>query len=182
MLAAVAADAGPSWTRFEAVIGGAIERITEQFPATPIRAFGEAVNLLCERGDPDGAVALRGVLEPTDGGAAFRCSAATRWIRSIGRRRSRSARSCRAHSHMLPPPTRAASSAQSTPPWRGHSGGDSGKVYALVGDQARATNVPEGQLALMWVSANMPTSSERYLDAARAHYALPATSAVAEPA
>jgi hypothetical protein len=180
VLAAVATDQGPSWARFEAVIGGVIDRIGEQFSTRPIRAFGEAVNLLCERGDSDGAVALEAC-----------------WNRLIDSRRfsllcgyhvdpfDRSTQVsvlpgvCRAHSHVLPAddPNRFQRAVDAA--LEEALGRDAGKVYALVGEQARATNVPEAQLALMWVSANMPTNSERILGAARTHYA---RSAVAEPA
>ena len=183
VLAAVAADAGPSWTRFEAVIGGAIDRIAEQFPATPIRAFGEAVNLLCERGDPDGAVALEACWNRLMEARSFSLLCGYQ-VDPFDRSTQVSILPgvCRAHSHVLPAddPSRFQRAVDAA--LEEALGRDSGKVYALVGDQARATNVPEGQLALMWVSANMPTSSERILDAARAHYARPATSAVAEPA
>ena len=43
-------------------------------------------------------------------------------------------------------------------------------VYALIGAQIRERRVPSAQLALMWVSTNIPTATERILALARAHY------------
>src|SRR5262249_61669926 len=42
-----------------------------------------------------------------------------------------------------------------------------GKLYSLVGEEARRGSVPVAQLALMWVSANMPSLADRVLSAAR---------------
>ena len=40
----------------------------------------------------------------------------------------------------------------------------------MVGEQLRRKQVPPAQLALMWVSSQMPQSAERILESARAHY------------
>jgi len=47
---------------------------------------------------------------------------------------------------------------------------EAGKVYALVGEQIRRGRVPSPQLALMWVSANMPALADRILASARKRY------------
>ena len=49
-------------------------------------------------------------------------------------------------------------------------GDRAGQLYAMVGDQIRQRRVPAAQLALMWVSANMPMVAERVLESARTHY------------
>ena len=49
-------------------------------------------------------------------------------------------------------------------------GAQAGQVYAVLGDQLRRKQVPPAQLALMWVSSQMPRSAERILESARAHY------------
>src|SRR5262249_46320507 len=51
--------------------------------------------------------------------------------------------------------------------------GQAGKLYSLVGEEARRGSVPVAQLALMWVSANMPSLADRVLSAARAQYERP---------
>ena len=45
-----------------------------------------------------------------------------------------------------------------------------GQVYSLVGSEIRERRVPPPQLALMWVSENMPMNAERILAAARTRY------------
>ena len=45
-----------------------------------------------------------------------------------------------------------------------------GQLYAMVGDPIRRRRVPAAQLALMWVSANMPMVAERILASARLHH------------
>lgn len=45
-----------------------------------------------------------------------------------------------------------------------------GQVYALVGEQIREGRFPLPQLALMWVSANMPVRADRILASARSYY------------
>ena len=43
-------------------------------------------------------------------------------------------------------------------------------MYSLVGTDIRERRVPPSQLALMWVSENMPLSAERILAVARTRY------------
>ena len=45
-----------------------------------------------------------------------------------------------------------------------------GQVYSLVGSEIRERRVPPPQLALLWVSENMPMNAERILSAARTRY------------
>jgi len=47
---------------------------------------------------------------------------------------------------------------------------DAGKVYVFIGEQAREGRVPTAQLALLWVSANLPALAERILASARRQY------------
>jgi hypothetical protein len=54
-----------------------------------------------------------------------------------------------------------------------------GKVYMLVGDEARRNRVPVAQLVLMWASANLPESADRILARARRHYSEQAVVAAA---
>ena len=48
----------PSAEQFEAVVGGLMDQVGARFPNRRIRAFGEMVDLLCERGNPSAAAAL----------------------------------------------------------------------------------------------------------------------------
>src|SRR5205807_1862233 len=52
---------GISASRFDEVVGGAIDAIEARFPGRRVRAFGEMVDLLTARGRHDTAVALEGL-------------------------------------------------------------------------------------------------------------------------
>jgi hypothetical protein len=47
-----------SLLEFELTVGALVESVAERFPDTTIRAFGEMVDLLCERGQPAAAASL----------------------------------------------------------------------------------------------------------------------------
>jgi hypothetical protein len=51
---------------------------------------------------------------------------------------------------------------------------DAGRVYAMIADEMRQTSVPASQLALMWVSAEMPAVAQRVLSSAETKYLQPA--------
>jgi hypothetical protein len=171
-LAAVSGDDGPSWEHFEAEVGALLNGVAERFPGRPIRAFGEMVDLLCEQGDPESAATLEELwnrlalerpfsllcgyhVDPFDREAQVSVLPAV----------------CRAHTHVLPAHDSDRFSRAVDAALDDALGLDAGKVYALIGDKARQTQVPEAQLALMWVSAHMPASADRILAAARTRYA-----------
>ena len=170
-LAAIMSDDRPSAARFEAVVGGLLDGIAARFPTRRIRAFGEMVDLLCERGDPKSAATLEEL-----------------WNR-LARRRSFSLlcgygldvfdpdaqvsvlpEICRSHSHVLPAddPQRLERAVDAA--LEDALGLKAEQVYAQLGEQLRRKKVPPAQLALMWVSSQMPQSAEHILASAREHY------------
>jgi hypothetical protein len=170
-LAAIMVDDRPSAGQFEAVVGGLMSRVAALFPDRRIRAFGELVDLLCTAGNPNAAVDLEEL-----------------WNR-LARRRSFSLLCgysvdvfdqdtqvsllpalCRSHSHVLPAadPQRLERAVDAA--LEEALGEQAGQVYAIVGEQLRRKQVPPAQLALMWVSSQMPRSAERILESAREHY------------
>lgn len=157
--------------QFDAVVGALMDRVGARFPERRIRVFGEMVDLLCERGDPACAAQLEEL-----------------WNR-LARRRSfsllcgyqldvfdRNAQLsvlpeiCRSHSHVLPAddPERLERAVDTA--LEETLGPKAGQVYAMAGEQMRRKQVPPAQLALMWVSSQMPLSAERILASAREHY------------
>jgi DcmR-like sensory protein len=171
-LAAIMVDGSPSPRRFGQVVGGLLNQVSRRSPARAPRAFGEMVDLLCERGNLAGAAALEELWN--------RLARLRRFSLLCGYRIDLFDQAsqvsvlpdvCRAHSHVL----------AADDPERLHRAVDSaleealgpldaGKVYSLIGEQIRGTGVPAAQLALMWVSAHMPTRAEGILNAARARY------------
>ena len=78
---------------------------------------------------------------------------------------------CRAHSHVAasPDPTRFAEAVDlALEEVLGPL--EAGRVYMMVGEQIREERVPPPQLALMWVSENMPLRASNVLSSARTHY------------
>ena len=169
-LAAVMDGDRLSGDRFEAVVGGLLDRVGARFPKRRIRAFGEMVDLLCERGDSAGAAELEEL-----------------WNR-LARRRSFSLlcgyqldvfdrdaqlsvlpQICRSHSHVLPAddPERLERAVDAA--LEEALGAEAEQVRSAVADQRRR-RVPQAQLALMWVSSQMPRSAEGILESAREHY------------
>jgi hypothetical protein len=162
----------PSSHGFERVVGGLIDDVATRFPGKRIRAFGEMVDLLCERGQSAAAVAVE---ELWNGLARTRnfsllCGyrlnvfdrASQVWPLPVV---------CRLHSHVQPAHdserlARAVDKALEEV----LGANEAGKVYVVIGEQMREDKVPMAQLALMWVSANMPVLADRILASARTHY------------
>ena len=162
----------PAPEKFDVIIGGLVGRASEGAGGAPVRAYGEMVDLLWQRRDPEGAVALEELWN--DLGTRMTFSLLCGYRIDIFDRTAQVTflpQVCRTHSRVVP----------------GHNAGrmehavntaltetlgrtDTEKVYSLVAAQVREENVPPAQLALMWVSAHMPRAAEHVLAAARAHY------------
>jgi MEDS: MEthanogen/methylotroph, DcmR Sensory domain len=170
-LAALLEDGRPSRERFDEVIGGLLDQVEERFPGRRIRVFGEMVDLLCERGRTDAAVALEELWTSLGERRHFSLLCAYR-LDVFDRRAQVSVLPavCRAHSHVRTGADPARLHRAVDAALEEALGADIGKVYALIGEQIRERRVPAAQLALMWVSAQMPTVAERVLASARARY------------
>jgi hypothetical protein len=175
----------PSAFAFERVIGGLIDELSARFPERRVRAFGEMVNVLCERGQRDAAVELEELWNRL---ALTRDFALLCGYRLDVFDRTSQVETlpdvCRLHTHMAPGPDadRLAHAVDDAlvgvlgPP-------GAGQVYSLIGAEIRERRVPAPQLVLMWVSENMPLSAERILAAARTRYRdAPASAALASAA
>jgi hypothetical protein len=162
----------PDAVEFERVVGGLLDGVAARFPGRPVRVFGEMVDLLCERGQQAAAVALEELWNSI--GRKRRFSLLCGYRLNVFDRASQVwplPVVCRLHSHVLPAHdaerlTRAVDLALEEV----LGAAEAGKVYVLVGEQMREDRVPMAQLALMWVSANMPVLADRILASARGHY------------
>lgn len=162
----------PSPVAFEHVIGGLLDELEERFPERRVRAFGEMVNVLCERGQRDAAVELEELWN--------RLARTRNFSLLCGYRLDVFDRSsqvgtlsdvCRLHTHVAPAPDAERLAHAVDDALVGVLGSPgAGQVYSLVGAEIRERRVPPSQLALMWVSRNMPMSAERILAAARTRY------------
>ncbi len=162
----------PSPVAFERVSGGLLDALGERFPGRRVRAFGEMVNILCERGQRDAAFELEELWN--------RLARTRNFSLLCGYRLDVFDRSsqvetlpdvCRLHTHVAPGPDAQRLAHAVDAALVGVLGAPgTGQVYSLVGAEIRERRVPPSQLALMWVSRNMPMSAERVLAAARTGY------------
>ncbi|HWX09477.1 MAG TPA: MEDS domain-containing protein [Gaiellaceae bacterium] len=166
-------DGFPSASAFDAVVGTLLDGVAAHFPGKHVRAFGEMVDVLCERGETEAAVSLEELWNSLTRSRhffsllcgyqldVFDLAAQTSVLPAV----------CRTHSHVLA----AADSARLTRAVdlaldEVLGPAEAGKVYSLVGAQIREDRVPVAQLVLMWVSEHMPGLAGRVLTAARARY------------
>ncbi|MDX6485988.1 MAG: hypothetical protein QOF43_1141 [Gaiellaceae bacterium] len=171
-LAAFMDEGAPSAATFEQVVGGLVDGIATAFPGKRIRAFGEMVNVLSLNGQMQAALELEELwnrLAQTRDFSllcgyeldVFDRAAQVEPLPGV----------CHAHSHVLPAfdaPRLARAVDRALAEVLGTE--QAGKVYLLVGDQSRQNKIPIPQLALMWVSENMPVLANRVLATARANY------------
>jgi hypothetical protein len=158
----------PQWKEFHAVVGGLIADLRLRFPA--VRAYGEMVDVLWQRGERDAAIRLEeywnelGRLQTFSLFCAYRMDPldATLYggaLQSV----------CRAHSHLLPTrnidrfdeAVRAASGKVMDQPL-------AGLLLALAARHQSATHMPQGQATLFWLHQNMPRTAEKVLSELRA--------------
>jgi MEDS: MEthanogen/methylotroph, DcmR Sensory domain len=157
---------------FDRAVGGLLDEAESRFPSRSIRAFGEMVDLLCRWGKVEAAAKLEHFWNELAltrnfsllcgyGLDIFDRESQLTPLRDV----------CRAHSHVQPSPepTRLAKAVDlALEEVLGAT--EAGRVYMMLGDQIREERVPPPQLALMWVSENMPLRADHVLSRARANY------------
>jgi hypothetical protein len=171
-LAAFMSGGRPSPVRFEEVVGGVLDSISQRHPGRRIRSFGEMVDLLSLRGEREAALALEDLWNRLARKRDFSLLCA--YQLDVFDRASQATTLpgvCRSHTHVKP----AFDSTRLTVAVDRALGEilgrvEAGKVYLLVAEEARQERISVAQLALMWVSANMPVSADRILASARLHY------------
>lgn len=161
----------PSAQRFDAVAGGAVDEIARCFPGRTIRAFGEMVDILSHRGEVAAAHALEqlwnGLAETRP--IALLCGyELDLFDRSA--QLSQLPGVCRTHTHVMPAAdvprlTRAVDYAleEVLGPARTVT------VYLSAQRQMNA-DAPLPQLALMWVTSQLPADADEVLAVARERY------------
>ena len=162
----------PADAAFERVSGELIDELVSRFPDTRVRVYGEMVDVLCQRGQQNAAVALEELWNrlARTRRLALLCGyriddydrqAQVETLRSV----------CNLHTHVAPTTDTGRLAHAVDDALVGVLGAQgAGQVYSLVGSEIRERRVPQPQLALMWVSENMPMNAERILSAARARY------------
>jgi hypothetical protein len=163
----------PSPAAFERVVGGLLDQAAQRFPGRNIRAFGEMVDLLQERGEPAAAVQLEELWNSMAARRQFSLLCGYR-LNVFDRETQSSSLPdvCRTHSHVLPAADHVRFGRAVDDALEETLGYDqAGKVYVMMNRETReADGVPVPQKVLMWLSKNMPASADRVLAGARERY------------
>jgi len=170
-LAALYEDGRLSAAVFERVIGGVIDATAERFPDLRIRAFGEMVDLLTARGDPDAAAELEKLWNQLMKTRSFSLLCGYRLDVFDPVSQGMLPTVCSAHTHVLPAYDmprldRAVHAALD----QVLGAANSRMVQEIVRDDPERNSAPDSEQMLMWVSSRMPRHAERVLAMARANY------------
>jgi len=180
-LEVISEDGMPSQTRFDEVVGGLFDEIAARRSGKRIRAFGEMVDLLSQRGHHAAALKLEDLWNELALTRNFSLLCGYRLdVFDAAVQLTQLPGVCKAHSHIRPAadPARLARAVdRALEEVLGPH--EAEKVYRSVGEGIREKRVPLPQLTLMWISEHMPARAESVLAASRAHYEQPSAVATA---
>ena len=170
-LARFMSDGQPLWNAFHEVIGGLIAELRLQYPT--VRAYGEMVDVLWQRGQRDAAVRLEEYWNELTRLQTFSLLCAYRMDNlDSGAYGGPLECVCKTHTHLIPArdyarfndAVQAASKEVLDQPL-------AQMLLSLSASHRPATQMPLGQATLMWLAQNMPRTAERVLEEVRLRYA-----------
>jgi KaiC/GvpD/RAD55 family RecA-like ATPase len=170
-LAELLEDGRATLAGFERAVTTQIDELVERFPGRRLRVFGEMVDLLARLGAVDESQALEELWNTLAEQQSMLVLCG--YELDVFDRETQLGvlpGICRTHSHVRPAADFERMQRAVDAAIEEELGDRAGHLYAMVGDQIRQRRVPAAQLALMWVSANMPMIAERILASARMHY------------
>jgi MEDS: MEthanogen/methylotroph, DcmR Sensory domain len=162
----------PSAERFEEVVGGLLDEVAGRFPRQTIRAFGEMVDLLLQRGQQAAAIALEVLWNHAL--ESRRCALLCGYeldVFDLETQTSALPEILRTHTHQRPvaDPGRLAAAVHEA--LADVLGPDAAAwIYLTVAEAVPRTALPRGQAVLTWLSRHRPTTARRVLEGARARY------------
>jgi hypothetical protein len=170
-LARVMTDDGPSTELFETVVGGLVDATAARHPGQTIRAFGEMVDVLWQRGDRANAIALESLWNDlaTTRNFALLCGYRVD-IFDADLQRDGLPEVLHAHTHARPAhPARVAAAVDGA--LTDVLGSlDASRWYLRISQEVPRSGVPRVQAMLSWLSANEPRLASRVLARARTRY------------
>ena len=163
----------PSEERFEETVGGLVDGVADRVPERTIRAFGEMVDLLQQRGRQNAAIALEGLwnrlLESRN--CALLCAYQLD-VFDFETQMSVLPEIVRTHTHPRPvadPPHLAAAVHEALTEVVGSDA--AAWIYLKVAETVPRTALPRAQAVLTWLSRHEPSTAQRVLQGARVRYA-----------
>jgi KaiC/GvpD/RAD55 family RecA-like ATPase len=176
-LASLFEDGELSAAAFERVVGGVIDSTAERWPERRIRAFGEMVDLLTARGEPDTAAELEALWNQLAKTRRFSLLCGYRLDVFDRASQQMLPAVCSAHTHVRPAYDMARLDRAVHAALDDVLGvSNSRMVQEIVREGAQQNSAPLSEQMLMWVSNRMPRHAERVLATARAEYDAPAAS------
>jgi KaiC/GvpD/RAD55 family RecA-like ATPase len=170
-LAALFEQGALSVAAFERVVGGVIDQVAARFPERRIRAFGEMVDLLTARGEPDTAVALEELWNTLAKSRRFSLLCGYRLDVFDRDSQELLPAVCSAHTHVRPAYSMARLDHAVHAALDEVLGATNSRmVKEIVRDDGELHSAPLSEQMLMWVSERMPRHAERVLATARAKY------------
>ena len=160
-------DGQPQWTPFHELVGGAIAQARLQFPA--VRAYGEMVDILWQRGDRDAAIRLEEFWNELANLQTFSLFCAYHLDNLDSRTYAGLECICKLHNHLIPARdydkfdnavARASEKVLEQPLAR--------MLLSMSAADRPNTRMPLGQVILLWLQRNMPMTAERVLAEVRA--------------
>jgi hypothetical protein len=166
-LARFLVDGMPEWTAFHATLGGTIAEMRLQYPA--VRAYGEMVDILWQRGDKAAALRLEEFWNEIARLQTFSLLCAYAIDPLHGDTYAGLESICRCHTHLIPArdyeELNAAvveASCKVLDPRLAQM------LLTLAASHRPHTAMPLGQAALLWLRQNMPRTADRVLGEVRA--------------
>jgi hypothetical protein len=172
-LAAVMEGGSPSAERFRAVVGGALDDLAAPHPETTIRAFGEMVDLLWQRGRERAAIALEELWNDLARERPFALLCGYQLdLFDAEVQAGALPEIFRTHSCQRPtadPPRLAAAVDKALVETVGPH--KAGNIYLQIAETVPRSGLPRAQAVLSWLSRTDSTVAQQVLSRARALYA-----------
>jgi len=167
-LARFSAGGMPDWQTYHALIGGVIAKMRLDYPS--VRAYGEMVDLLWQRGERDAAIRLEEFWNDLAKLQTFSLLCAYRMDHlDAAAYRGPLECICKVHTHLIPAPdyerfnqvVMDASKEVLDAPL-------ADMLLSLAERHRQPTAMPRGQATLLWLQRNMPRTAEKVLAEVRA--------------
>lgn len=161
------AGGGLDWQRFHAAIGGLIARLRLDYPT--VRAYGEMVDILWQRGEQDTALRLEEFWNELAALQTFTLLCAYRMDPLEAAEPGAMECVCRVHTHLIPARDYASLNRAVMEASREVLDEPLADMLLSLSERHRpATQMPQGQATLLWLQRNMPRTAERVLAGVRA--------------